>query len=84
MTDSTTPVVPTPHLQMWVIYKHPSDYPGKFVVRCWMLKGERIVAEVRPWCVVETLEDARNNIPIGRINIGRRIPDDPVIVEVWL
>lgn len=21
-------------LRMWTVYKNPSDYPGKFVVRC--------------------------------------------------
>lgn len=68
---------------MFVIYGNPKDYPGKFVVRQrWCYTGFDTVAVV-PKAVCNTLDEARNSIPIGFVNIGREKEDDPVIHEVW-
>lgn len=68
------------HLRIYCIYKNPSDYPNKFVVRCfWNDKPEQ-----KPFAVVDKLEDARFQLPKGLYCINRHKFDDPVIVETWL
>lgn len=71
-------------LCLWVVYREPSDYPGKYVVRChWSRPGGRI--EVDPDCATfDSLEAARDALPPGLFNMHRQPDDDPVIVEVWL
>lgn len=66
-------------IPMIVIFNSPKDYPGKFVGRLWDLDKPTQVLTVK-----DTLEDVRNEIPFGFINIGRHVSDDPVIVEVWI
>ena len=71
-------------VSLLVIYENPKDYPGKVVGR-WhhiLPGGTRIEAE--PAFVVDTLAAAREEVPSGLHNLGRRPEDDPVIVEVWV
>ncbi len=69
----------------WVIYKNPSDFPGKFVVR-----GRQVLSAgaenpaTKPAAVVEDLESARDAVPDGLVVIPRDPNNDPVIVETWL
>lgn len=66
-------------LFIWTIYKHPSDYPDKFVARCFNFN--------RPTTAVytaDTLEEIRRLIPQGLFRLERDPNDDPVIVEVWI
>jgi len=71
-------------IKHWVIYKNPSDYPNKYVVRCLVaVKGE-VLADMEPTTVVDTLEAARARVPDGTVMVARHPSDDPVIVEVWL
>lgn len=68
----------------YAIYKNPSDYPGRFVLRKWIvLKGEtNPAAGAFPVCV-GTLEECRAALPAG---LHRIVPKggDPVIVEEWV
>ena len=73
MTGSRFPVV-------FAIYENPTDYPNKFVVREW--RG--LVANLEPHMVTSSLREARESVPEGLINIGRREGDDTKIVEVWI
>jgi len=64
---------------VFVISKNTSDFPGKFAVRLFDLN--------RPTCLVavkNTLEEARESIPIGYKCFKRSKKDDPVIVETWM
>ncbi|MHC4864630.1 MAG: hypothetical protein ACYTEX_11125 [Planctomycetota bacterium] len=73
-----------PHgLEIFVIYQNPSDHPGMFVTRRWIV-GDTMNAESKPMAVVETLDDARLVLPSGLIRLGRAPADDPVIVETWI
>lgn len=65
-------------LPMWVIYKNPSDYPGKTVAR---LYEDGPTAQV----IEAELDDLRVRFQSqGFANIGRYEKDDPCIVEVWV
>lgn len=66
-------------LDLYVIYDHPRDYPGEFVVRGWELEKPRELLGS-----ANTLEGARKLLPPGLVNLGRYEQDDPFIVEVWV
>jgi hypothetical protein len=70
-------------LPMWVIYRPTtSDYPGKWVIRMHLsLPKPQTTSLVLTY---PSLDTARDNLPRGLTNIGRRPDDDPVIEEVWL
>jgi hypothetical protein len=71
-------------LTLWVIYKNPSDYPGKFVLRAQVAYpgGE---VRLHPDCMVcDTLEQAREGVPPGLVLLTRAPEDDPVIYETWI
>jgi hypothetical protein len=66
-------------LPLYTIYNSPVDYPGKFVVRKFIL--DTPTDEV--W-VGDTLAQARNVIPVGLVCMSRAASDEAHIVEVWL
>ena len=71
-------------LTIWVIYRHPSDYPGK-----WVLRGQDAMRDgtVRPHgklVVADSLEAARAWLPPGLDLMQRHPADDPAIYETWL
>ena len=78
----------TDFLHQWVIYDSPSDFPGMFVVRQWVIGPEGAmpaVTGVTPY-VDPYLENARRFIAAvapGSFCIPRSPDDDPVIVETW-
>jgi hypothetical protein len=84
---------------MFTIYRHPSDYPGKWVVRRWEVGGKvdmaqhgtlefvggtPLTSDRQPLAVVDTLDAARAAVPAGLYNLGREGADDPAIYEVWV
>lgn len=72
-------------LTLWVIYRHPLDYSDKFVVRAQHVRPRAgVEIDVEPTAVVDSLEEAREEIPAGLFNLGRQHDDDPAIYEVWL
>lgn len=70
----------TEHFITYAVYQNPSDYPGKFVVRRWL--GE--APEEHPICVVDSLAEARKNIPSYLVMLLPAKNDDPVIIETWI
>jgi hypothetical protein len=71
-------------LRLWTIYRHPSDYPDKYVARLFEVKGtgprptESIV--IAP--DLETLRAQMMEMKLTKMD--RMKDDDPVIVEVWI
>ena len=47
-------------LEMFVVYDHPKDYPGHFVVRRW--SGDRPTED---FAIADTIEKARAEVPMG-------------------
>ena len=67
-------------LTIWTIYKDPTDYPGK-----WVLRGCDVPGTVHEDCVVgDTLEEVQKAVPFGLIRLSRTEHDDPVIYEIWI
>ncbi len=70
-------------LRMFVIYDHPKDFPGHYVVRRWLVSGANVMVSPQAQ-LADSLEDARKLIPFGKVMLGRAPEDDPVIAEIWL
>jgi hypothetical protein len=70
-------------LTIWAIYKHPSDYPDK-----WVLRGHDIgpgTVDPRPDCVVaNTYKGVVAHVPPGLTRLCRLHDDDPAIYETWI
>lgn len=63
----------------WTIYKHPLDYPDKFVARKFIL--DKPTEEI---LIGDTLEEVRSLLPKGFTRIERNPSDVLSIVETWL
>ena len=70
-------------LGMWAITHNPSDHPGKFVARKWLI-GIGTMAATADHHVADTLDAVRDKLPRDLIPIPRHPSDDPVIVESWI
>lgn len=69
-------------LAIWTIYQSPSDHPGEFVARKWLVKTEPVPSE---WVVKgATLAEVRAKLPPHLFRMERDPMDDPNIVESWL
>ena len=77
----------TDDLHQWTVYDSPSDFPGLFVARQWLVGPSGVRAsEVTPY-VDPFLENVRRFIAAvapGSVCLMRSEDDDPVIVETWL
>jgi hypothetical protein len=66
-----------------VIYDSPADYPGRFVVRRWLIgRGGSVTPSFIT--LADSLEKARQAIPQGLDRIPRSPGDERQIVETWL
>lgn len=79
--DSTA--VPRIDMSQWVVYDHPRDYPNKYVLRRWDIRGGSMIP-TDDLHVADSLEAIRQAVPPGLYRLGRFGEDDPCIVEVWL
>lgn len=71
-------------MNLYVIYESPSDYPGKFVLRRWVVSPATVAPEREPMLVVDDIDEAREALPRGVCLVGPQQDDDPVIYEVWV
>lgn len=69
-------------LAFFTVYKNPSDYPGKYVVRRTRVAAGNELIDANA-SVFDTLEEARAVIPAGLYRIARHPTDPPAVVEVW-
>ena len=67
------------NVTLWTVYKHPRDYPDKFVARKFIM--DKPTSEI---LICESLEEVRMLLPPGLTRIERDEDDKPVIVEVWM
>ena len=70
-------------VEQWVIYMGPTDFPGQWVVRRWLVTAGAVHPDARAVSCA-TLEEARRIVPAGLYNLGRYSDDDPAIYEVWI
>lgn len=74
-----------PILSVLVIYKHPLDYPDKFVARwqrCW--SDGYIEAQKDLFVIGDTLDEVRAKVPDGLVCLQRHPKDVLSIVEMWI
>jgi len=71
-------------LTIYVVYKNPSDYPGKYVVRPQRVSRDAGIVNEPVTYVGESLQMARASIPPCLSYFPRHPGDDPVILEAWL
>ena len=64
---------------LWTIYRHPKDYPDKYVARKFIL--DKPTSEI---LIGDTLEELRALLPFGLTRLERDLGDDPLIVETWI
>jgi len=70
-------------LPMWTIYRPTTkDYNGIWVGRMFLTLPEPHATDLL--VAGASLEEVRQQLPPGLINIGRNDEDDPVIEETWL
>jgi hypothetical protein len=72
-------------LPIYTVYYNPADYPGKYVMRRFVItaKGE-CVADEKPICVVSALGRIHDWLPEGLVYIPRAESDDDVIIGSFL
>lgn len=70
------------HLPMWVITKHPRNFPNDYVARLHMTLPVDVPTRIH--LRRATLDELRAALPRGLHRLNRSPADDPVIVEVWL
>jgi hypothetical protein len=70
-------------LEMFVIYNSPRDYPGKFVLRRWII-DEGTSKPDDSAIIADTLEAIRAAVPFGMFRLERDPQDEPQIVESWV
>ncbi len=72
-------------LVIWTVYKHPRDYPDKFVARAHIVgRCKDQSGPTTAVVIADTLDAVRAQLPPGLIRMPRLRDDDPVIVETWL
>jgi hypothetical protein len=67
-------------LNIYAVYRHPSDYPDKYVVRRHVVNQ----GPTEDFHVEDTLEAVRSHIPPYCYRLDRMATDDPKILETWL
>jgi hypothetical protein len=70
---------PNGMVEMFVIYDHPKDYPGHFVVRRWF--GTIATSD---FAIANTIEEARAEVPDGLVRLPHQPGEDAVIAETWI
>ena len=70
-------------LPHWVITENPSDFPGQFVARKWLI-GSGTTAATTEIFTGKTLDEVRDLLPAHLVKLPRDPNDDPVIVESWI
>lgn len=69
-------------LPMWTVYNSPTDQPGKFVGRMFLMLPDAVATEL---CITgDSLDELRQALPKGLMCLTRCKEDEPQIVEVWL
>lgn len=70
-------------LDLYVVYRNPSDFPGQYVVRR-QVAGPGVIFKDARTLAVGNLAAVRAALPVGLVRLDRDPNDDPCIFEVWL
>lgn len=70
-------------LYQYVIYFNPSDYPNKYVLRQFQIEAGHVIAGAA-MAIKDTIEEVRDFLPTGVVQLPVYPTDDKVISEVWM
>jgi hypothetical protein len=70
-------------LTVWTVYRHPTDHPGKWVLRGFDVRGGSVQAQA-DCSVADSLEEIHARLPGGLVRLPRTLDDDPAIYESWV
>lgn len=70
-------------LGLWVIYKNPADYPGKYVLRKWEITAGTVAPE-RAVVLADDIETLRAQLPAGVQRFEPDKLDNVSIVECYV
>lgn len=68
---------------MYTIYFDPKDYPGKYVMRKWVVDTASGQIPMQAY-VGDSYDSVIDNLPLGLVKILRDPHDDPCILETWI
>ncbi len=71
-------------LEMFVVYRHPRDYPERYVLRRWWVSAGVQSPDDDWFYLADTLDQIREYVPAGCVRLERDPKDQPQIVEVWV
>lgn len=70
---------------IYAVYWNPRDYPGKFVVRQWMLIDNCSVPVDEPLIVEKYYKAVQEKMEaLGLYRLYPPIGSDPVLIEEWI
>jgi hypothetical protein len=70
-------------LELWTVYRHPRDYPDKFVARMSLATSPE-PTRTNEMFVADSLDEVRALLPPGLHCLQHLTEDDPVIIEIWV
>lgn len=70
-------------MHIFVIYFNPSDYPGRYVLRQWIIDSNQIIPTTNVH-IEDTIKKVRKHLPKDVSIIVKNDMDDPCIVETWI
>lgn len=84
MPDTTPDPTPPDVVDMWTVYENPSDYPGEFVARRFVVAMGRYgpTTDVVRGATLDALQAQLNGL--GRTWLPRMPDDEPQVLGVWL
>lgn len=71
-------------LSILTIFKHPKDYPDKYVVREFILDVDGQLLARKKCDLADTLEEARKHIPWGKACFAEPNTPELPAVESWI
>lgn len=72
-------------MKQLAIYFNPSDYPGQYIVRGWVIGYPNPIPDLEPMYIGDSIEEARDIARSKKLfNVGRSSNDDSVLIEVWV
>lgn len=73
------------HMISYTVFFNPTDYPGLYVVRPFVLKEGAVEPMGIAW-TGQTIDEVRAKVPrdLGLVRFSRSPEDHPSILEVWL
>lgn len=71
-------------MTFYAVYYNPTDFPGEWVVRRWVLVDLLVRAEPQLWGQGATLQEVRRLRPPETLILPKREDDDPALWEVWV